>query len=229
MPRKQPTFAISVLVLFCLSLVFLFLAQLHGKFSGAPVSAAAQNEQNPFALIKTVVVNGAERTEAAASEATVLRGGRSTGPQTGMMLYVGDEIKTGPSVQLTIFFLDNAAEKDNEVLIDSNTHVQLGSLFTWAGRILARVKGTFETKTERARWSVRGTEYELVVNADGTNTLKVLKGEVQVDTGSFLPTVAVNPVENVPESAPMFVRAAFRPRQESSQQNQMEFVAVSGK
>ena len=230
MPRKQPTFAFSVLVLFCLSLAFLFLAQLHGKSSGAPVSAAAQNEQNPFALIKTVVVNGAERTEAAAADATVVRGGRSTGPQAGMMLYVGDEVKTGPSVKLTILFLDNAAEKDNEVLIDSNTHVQLGSLFTWAGRILARVKGTFETKTERARCGVRGTEYELVVNADGTNTLKVLKGAVQVDTGSFIPTVAVIPVENeIPQSAPMFVRAAFRPQRESSQQNQMEFVAVSGK
>lgn len=230
MPHKQPTFAFSVLVLFCLSLVFLFLAQLHGNSAGALMTAAAQNEPSPFALIKTVVVNGAERTEAAASEATIVRGGRSTGPQAGMMLYVGDEVKTGPSVKLTIFFLDNAAEKDNEVLIDSNTRVQLGSLFTWAGRVLARVKGTFETKTERARWSVRGTEYELVVNSDGTNTLKVLKGEVQVDTGSFLPTVAVNPVENETlQSAPMFVRAAFRPRQESSQQNQMEFVAVSGK
>ncbi|MEP6912548.1 MAG: PASTA domain-containing protein, partial [bacterium] len=75
-----------------------------------------------------------------------------------------------------------------------------------------------------------GTEYELVVNADGTNTLKVLKGKVQVDTGSFLPTVALNPVENeMPQTGPMFMRAAFRPPQESSQQNQVEFVAVSGK
>src|SRR6266850_1073327 len=230
MPRKQPTFVFSVLVLFCLSLVFLFLVQLHGKSASALTSAAPQNEPSPFALIKSIVVNGAERTEAAASEATVVRGGRSAGPQAGMMLYMGDEVKTGPSVKLTILFLDNAAEKDNEVLIDSNTHVQLGSLFTWAGRVLARVKGAFETKTERARWSVRGTEYELVVNADGTNTLKVLKGAVQVDTGSFSPTLAVNPVENeMPQSAPMFVRAAFRPRQEPSQQNQMEFVAVSGK
>ena len=230
MPRKQPTFAFSVLVMFCLSLAFLFLAQLHGKSSGAPVSAAPQNEPNPFALIKTVVVNGVERTEAAAADATVVRGGRSTAPQAGLMLYVGDEVKTGPTVKITILFLDNAAEKDNEVLIDSNTHVQLGSLFTWAGRILATVKGTFETKTERARCGVRGTEYELVVNADGTNTLKVLKGAVRVDTGSFAPTVAVNSVESeMTQSAPMFVRAAFRPRQESSQQNQMEFVAVSGK
>src|SRR2546425_306331 len=102
MPRKQPTFAFSVLVLFCLSLVFLFLGQLHGKSADALMTAAAQNEPTPFALIKTVVVNGAERTEAAASEATVLRGGRSTGPQAGMMLYEGDEVKTGPSVKLTI-------------------------------------------------------------------------------------------------------------------------------
>lgn len=230
MPRKQPTFALSLLVLFCLSLLFLFLAQLHGKSAGAHISTAVQNEQNPFAVIKTVVLNGAERTEAATSEATIVHGGRSSGPQAGMMLYVGDEIKTGPTVKLTMLFLDNAAEKDNEVLIDSNTHVQLGSVFTWAGRILARVKGTFETKTERARWSVRGTEYELVVSADGTNTLKVLKGAVQVDTGSFSPTVAANPVESdVAQSAPMFVRAAFRAPEELPQQNQMEFVAVSGK
>jgi len=230
MPRKQPTFALSLLVLFCLSLLFLFLAQLHGKSAGAQMSAAAQNEQNPFALIKTVVVNGAERTEAAASEATIVHGGSSGGPQAGMMLYVGDEIKTGPTVKLTMLFLDNAAEKDNEVLIDSNTHVQLGSVFTWAGRILARVKGTFETKTERARWSVRGTEYELVVSADGTNTLKVLKGEVQVDTGKFSPTVAVNPVESdISQSTPMFVRAAFSAPQQLPQQNQMEFEAVSGR
>jgi len=159
MPRKQPTLALSLLVLFCLGLVFLFLAQLHGKSAGAEMMDAAQNEQTPFAVIKTVVVNGAERNEAAASEATIVHSGRSSAPQAGTILYVGDEVKTGPAVKLTMLFLDNAAEKDNEVLIDSNTHIQLGSVFTWAGRILARVKGAFETKTERARWSVRGTEY----------------------------------------------------------------------
>ena len=150
MPRKQPTFPLTLLVLFCLGMVFLFVSQLHGKSAGAEVSSVTQDEQNPFALIKNVVVNGADRSDAAVSEATVAHAGKRSGPQVGMMLYVGDEVTTGANVKLTILFLDRAAEKDNEVVIDTNTRVQLGSLFTWAGRVLARVKGAFETKTERS-------------------------------------------------------------------------------
>jgi len=230
MPSKQPTFALTVLVLFCFSLVFLFLSQLHGKSAGAEMSAPAQDEPNPFALIKNVVVNGADRSEATVSEAIVTHLGKRSGPQVGMMLYVGDEVVTGANVKLTILFLDQVAEKDNEVVIDTNTRVQLGSLFTWAGRILARVKDAFETKTERARWSVRGTEYELVVQNDGTNTLKVLKGEVQVDTGNFSPTVAEHSGESdLPPGAPLFIRAGFKEPENLPQQKQMEFVAVTGK
>src|ERR1700674_4401961 len=226
MSRKQPTFALSLLVLFCFVTSFLLMVQWRVKPTAAQMPASSADEQDPFALIKTIVVNGAERDKADPPDATIVRAGASVGAESGMMLYVGDEVTTGPDVQLTILFLDKPAEKDNEVVIDSKTHVQLGSLFTWGGRVLASVKGYFETKTKTARWSVQGTEYELVVSPDGTNTLRVLKGAVRIDTGSFNPTVAVHSGESdQPASAPMFLRAGFRASEELPRQNQMEFVA----
>ena len=236
MLRQQPTFALSMLIVFCLSLTFMLLAQASADSPGAQMSPPPQDEPTPFALIKTIVVGGADKLAAATPEVVVVHAGRTSGAEAGMMLYIGDEVTTGSeattgsNVKLTILFLDNPAEKDNEVLLDSGTHVQLGSLFTWGGKVLARVKGIFETKTKRARWSVEGTEYELVVLPDGTNTLKVLKGAVHVITGDIAPTYAQNSIEREErQDAPMFLRTAFRDHEESPPQNQMEFVAVSGR
>lgn len=228
MSRKQPTFALSLLSLFCLSLSFLLLVQFRGNPAAAQIPSTSAVEPDPFAIIKTIVVNGAEIDKADPPDATIVHAGTSSGAKPGMLLYVGDEVTTGEGVKLTILFLDTPAEKDNEVVIDSKTHVQLGSLFTWGGRILASVKGYFEMKSKRARWSVEGTEYELVVE-NGTNRLRVLKGAVRADTGNFSPTIAENEESDKNLVGPMFLPAAFREPATSSQKKSMEFVAVSGR
>jgi beta-lactam-binding protein with PASTA domain/tetratricopeptide (TPR) repeat protein len=228
MSRKQPAFALSMLLLFCLGLAFLLLVQLRAKPAAAQIPATARD---PFALIKTIVVGGQNRDQAfAPNEVTIIHDGNSGGAQTGMMLYEGDEVTTGSDVKLTILFLDNAAEKDNEVQVFSQTHVQLGSIFTWAGKILAQVKDTFAAKTTRTQCSVVGTEYELTVDNNGATKVLVLKGEVKFETGSFSPTVAENhKAEDGLIDGPRFLPAAFREPELPSQQKPMEFVAVSGK
>lgn len=235
MSRKSPALVL-VALLFCAALGFLFVVQLRGKTAAAQISSTAQDERSPFALVKTIVVGDEERAEAfTPNEVTIVHDGKSSGAKPGTMLYAGDEVTTGKDTRLTILFLDNAAEKDNEVLVYSDTHVQLGSIFTWAGKILARVKDNFAAKTTRAQWSVAGTEYELAVDENtGTNKLVVLKGEVKVRTGTFAPTVAENSEEQAappdpPDDGSMFLRASFREPEPLPQRQRMEFVAIHGK
>lgn len=222
MSRTQPAFAISLLLLFCLTTGFLLVSQ----HSGAPVTAQPA-AGNPFAVVKTIVIRGAEVEKALPPDVTIIRGQTTTGAEPGTMLYEGDQVKTG-NAQLTLLFLDDAAEKDNEVVVDATTHVQLGSLFTWAGRILARVKGTFQTKTTRAQWGVVGTEYELVVQADGTNVLRVLKGEVRGETGPFSPgTATVVPRDVGSQDAATFHHASFS--EPSAQEVSLRFDVLPGR
>ena len=227
MSRQQSTFALGLLLLTCFSLSFLLLIQLQVRLSAAQGGAAAEDKQGPFALIKTIIATGSDRTRR--PDVTVVHAGTTVGASLGMILYAGDEVTTGADVKVIILFLDKQAENHNEVVLDAKTHVQLGSLFTWGGRVLASVKGYFETKTNRARWSVQGTEYELVVADDGTNQLRVLKGSVSAETGDFGPTVAADGETDRLPQGPMFLPAAFREPEALPQQRRMEFVAFSGR
>src|SRR5687767_15170192 len=143
MSRKQPIFSYSLFVLSCLIFAFLLVVQQLTHPAKAQ-NLAAPVGQNPLALIKTIVVQGKEVDKAIQPQVTIARGGATGGAEPGMMLYFGDHVTTGKDVRLTILFLDEAAEKDNEVVLDAETHVQVGSLFAWAGRILARVKDKFQ-------------------------------------------------------------------------------------
>ncbi|HKO97219.1 MAG TPA: PASTA domain-containing protein [Pyrinomonadaceae bacterium] len=227
MSRKQPVFTIGLLFFSCLVIGFLLVFHQRDHTALAQNTAPPLAGQNPYALIKTIVVRGAEVEKVGPSDVAVQRLGNTSGAEPGMMLYVGDHVTTGAGVRLTILFLDNAAERDNEVVLDASTHVQIGSLFAWAGKVLARVKDKFQTKTTRAQWSVVGTEYELVVQPDGTNVLRVLKGAVQGDTGIFTPTTSAAPEIN-PNAVGMSHHSSFRETALQSQ-SPMTFVAVSGK
>ena len=236
MSRKSPPLALVVL-LSCSVLGFLLAIQLRLRRAEAQTADAVVEQPGPFATIKTIMVGDAERQEASApDEVTIVHDQKRSGAKTGTMLYVGDEVITGKATRLTILFLDNAAEKDNEVLVYADSRVQLGSIFTWAGKILARVKDSFSAKTTRAQWSVAGTEYELAVDEkSGTNKLVVLKGEVKVQTGEFAPTVAEDSIEEAPVedgTTSMFLPASYRETtylEPLPQQTPMEFVAVAGR
>lgn len=234
MPRNKPYLALTTGCLFGLSLVFLFAAQFFRPSVGAKAFArptALQQSSEPIALVKRILASGAQKVDAALSEVKVTRasGGDEPG-QVDMRLYTGDEVTTGPTAQLTILFLDNVPEKDNEVLVDANTRVRIGSIFTWVGRILVRCKGAFATRTEKVKLGVQGTEYELIVQRDGTNKITVLEGVVSVEKEGLasLEDRTTNAWAGLPEAnlLPSFTRASFIPTEPP--QRKLELVAISG-
>src|SRR6266496_851427 len=192
MSRNSPHIALTAVCLLALSLVFLGAGQLFQPKPRAAVSSgqAAQGE-DPIAVVKSILVNGTDKPVADQSEMKVIRvTAEEQAGEAGMLLSAGDEISTGTNAQVTILFLDAAPEKDNEVLVDSNARIRVGSIFDRSGRVLMRVKGKFDTATEKLKLEVTGTEYELDVQ-DGTNTIKVLDGSVNVQKGSFSPSSIV--------------------------------------
>ena len=234
MPRNKPYLALTTGCLFGLSLFFLFTAQFFQPSVGAKAFAgptALQQSSEPIALVKSIRVSGAQKIDATISEVKVARasGGEDPG-QADMRLYTGDEVTTGPNAQLTILFLDKVPEKDNEVLVDANTRVRIGSIFTWIGRVLVRCKGAFATRTEKVKLGVQGTEYELIVQRDGINRVTVLEGVVSVEKEGLasLQDKTTNAWAGLPEVNlfPSFARASFVPI--APQQRKLELVAISG-
>src|SRR5438876_11944526 len=163
MSHQKPWLALTTSCLLALVLAFLFATQFFFSLSTAGAlqqPSTASLSADPLALIKSITVSRAKKMEAAISEVKVKRSGGAEEPGTAnTILYPGDEVTTGSNAQLIILFLDNPQEKDNEVLVDANTTVRIGSLFTWVGRVLIRVKGAFDTRTEKVKLGVQGTEY----------------------------------------------------------------------
>lgn len=163
-----------------------------------PASAAAAPTppppaQEPLALIKSIVVGGAERTDADAAQVKVVRAeaGKAEPGAAGMRLYKGDQVTTGADAQVTILFLNGAAESGNQVIVGSDSRVEISSIFSWWGRFFANIKGAFDVKSRVVNLGVRGTEFEFRVTEDGGEAvLTVLEGKVQVErteTGSLGP------------------------------------------
>ena len=103
------------------------------------------------------------------------------------------------NAQSTLLFLDNVAEKNNEVVIDVHTRIQIGSVFDWFGRIIMRVKGAFETRTEQVKLGVQGTEYELFAQP-AEDQITVIEGTVSAEKGSFGPSAGRSTIDTWPES-----------------------------
>ncbi|MGI9164835.1 MAG: PASTA domain-containing protein [Pyrinomonadaceae bacterium] len=234
MLRNKPYLALTTGCLFAVTLIFLFAAQFFQPSVGAEVSArpaVLQQSSEPIALVKSILVSGTQKIDAALSEVKVTRasGGDEPG-KSGMRLYTGDEVTTSPNAQLTMLFLDRVPEKDNEVLVDADTRVRIGSIFTWVGRILVRCKGAFATRTEKVKLGVQGTEYELIVQGDGTNRITVLEGQVSVEKEGLasLEDRTTTPWAGLPEVnlLPSFTRASFIPTEPP--QKKLELVAIAG-
>jgi hypothetical protein len=153
MSRKTLSFAVCIFFLSILA--FLYAAQLRfptAKAEASPQAAAPIQSTDPIALIKSITVNRDTKMEPELSEVKVKRSNQTEeAGRANMPLYRDDEVTTGPTAQVAILFLDNPQEKDNEVLLDVNTVVRIGSIFTRIGRVLIRVKGNLDTRTERVR------------------------------------------------------------------------------
>ena len=225
-----------------MTLVVAFLLAAQHFHSGATVLEPALQDADPVAVVKTILVNGAELTEAAQTEMKVTRlSAEVQGGQTGMLLVPGDEIGTGPNAKVTLLFLDAAPERGNEVVIDSNAQMRVGSIFNLLGRVLVRSKGRFEAATQRVKLEEAGTEYELVVQPDGTNRIRILDGTLRVQKGSFSPGTTRNDSRRsdgpvLADGGVNFLHSSFdtqttrrpRPAESLSRPGKMEFVAIRG-
>ncbi|HEY7784865.1 MAG TPA: hypothetical protein VIB00_09065, partial [Pyrinomonadaceae bacterium] len=180
MSRKKSFLSVALLALIVFTALSILITDRDlAHADSVKVQATAPD---PIAVIKTQLVGGQEKSPAALSEVRVKRAGGGEEPGIlDMRLFAGDEITTGPNAQLTILYLDEAPEKSNEVLVDSNSRVRVGSIFTWLGRVLIRCRGAFDARSEKVRLGVQGTEFELVVDPDGTNKVTVLEGSVSVE------------------------------------------------
>lgn len=232
MLRDKPYIAFTASCLVALTFSFLGAVQLSYFAPGAAARSAGapQTMSDPIAVVKSILVDGTEKLEAAQSEVTVTHvDSKEEGGKAGLLLTAGDEVITGPNAQVTILFLDAAPEKDNEVLVDSNARIRIGSIFDLLGRVLIRVKGKFDTATEKVKFDVNGAEYELVVQADGTNRIRVLDGAVGLETvGFFTSSIGASgpvPKPSVADDAAEVVRSF---EIAGSPQKRMEFVAVRG-
>jgi ferric-dicitrate binding protein FerR (iron transport regulator) len=98
----------------------------------------------------------------------VRRQGRAYAGGVGMPLYAGDEVRTFGASYARIRFVDG-----DRVWLDHETHVRVGSLFTFFGRVFAAVSGVFEIDTEFVTASTEGTEFAVSVGRGGRNEFSV--------------------------------------------------------
>lgn len=216
--------ALRATCIFGLTATLFCSALLHSTSAGTPVASAALEptpspQPIPVALMKSIVVDGVLKNVADESELKVKRANGGIEPgQTGMRLFTGDEVFTGDDVvigkkvQTTLTFLDEAVEQNNEVVVDTSSHVQIGSIYSWYGTIILRLRGVFATKTEKVILGVQGTEFELVVAANGDNRITVLEGVVTVEKNLPGPTTSLRPAEKIETTkvtANAFLQSSF--------------------
>src|SRR5882724_2357746 len=97
MSRNNPHIALTSICLLALSLVFLGAAQLFQSTPRAAVpSESALQSEDPIAVVKNILVNGAEKLVADQSELKVTRvTAEEQAGEAGMLLTAGDEVSTG--------------------------------------------------------------------------------------------------------------------------------------
>ncbi len=188
MSRQNSYITLASYLGITVAVAFLFAAPRFSSIPGAvaPSEFLVEND-DPVAIVKSIVINGTEQDEAPTSE---LRVTRASAPeqagQAGMQLIAGDEVSTGPNAKVSLLFLDGAPEKDNEVLIESNARIRIGSAIDLSGKILIRSKGQFQTVSPKMRLDSTSAEYEVDVQPDGTNRVRVIEGSVSTTTGTFV-------------------------------------------
>jgi ferric-dicitrate binding protein FerR (iron transport regulator) len=98
----------------------------------------------------------------------VLQAGRSTVGRDGMALHSNDVVRTFGSSYAQVRFLDG-----DQVWLDFDTRVRVGSIFTFFGRVFAAVSGVFEVDSEFVAASSEGTEYTVTIGRGGRNNFSV--------------------------------------------------------
>ncbi|MDJ0738176.1 MAG: FecR family protein [Gammaproteobacteria bacterium] len=103
----------------------------------------------------------------------VIRGGRRLGTRTPLTLQPGDEVRTGPGAGAVIRLLNGG-----EVVLAPDTHVRLGSLEVFFGRVLADLRGLFEIEDDTLVAAVEGTRLLFERERGRSTRVAVLEGRV---------------------------------------------------
>lgn len=104
----------------------------------------------------------------------VFRGGRRLDPRTPLALQPGDQVRTGPDSGAVIRFANGG-----EAVLAPDTHVQLGSLEVFFGRVLADLRGLFEVEDDTMVAAVEGTRFVFEKRRGGSTRIAVLEGRVR--------------------------------------------------
>lgn len=108
----------------------------------------------------------------------------------GSVLDDGDKLRTGTDGFISIIFTDDktqlkirpnttitvSGERDEDFSISKRVNLELGELFA----DVTKQKGTLEIATPTSVASVKGTEFWVIVNEDGSSQVLTLQGLVQM-------------------------------------------------
>lgn len=92
-----------------------------------------------------------------------------------MPLNIGDEVWTGPNSAVAIRFPNGS-----QLYLRSNSHIKIGSVFTFFGELFVSVRGAFQVDTEFVTAGAEGTEWVMLVSPNGDTRSMVLGGRVRV-------------------------------------------------
>jgi hypothetical protein len=92
-----------------------------------------------------------------------------------MPLNIGDEVWTGPNSAGAIRFPNGS-----QLYLRSNSHIKIGSVFTFFGELFVRVRGAFQVDTEYVTAGAEGTEWVMLVSPNGDTRSTVLEGRVRI-------------------------------------------------
>lgn len=105
----------------------------------------------------------------------VLRSDSRLNTMPRMPLNTGDEVWTGPNSAVAIRFPNGS-----QMYLRSNSHIKIGSVFTFFGELFVRVKGAFQVDTEFVTAGAEGTEWVMLVSPNGDTRSTVLEGRVRI-------------------------------------------------
>jgi FecR-like protein len=135
---------------------------------------------------------------------SVARGGGSFAPaSTGAMVQPGDSVKTDDKGRAALGLPDGTLTRlasGTELTLTSAHFMKSGNLhdvklFQKIGRTLINVQhlvsgATFQVAGQSATASVRGTRFEVIVNPDGSMTVKLFEGQLDFDGKNHVHLVA---------------------------------------
>jgi len=222
---QNQTVVRSVAIIGVAIALVVFLAGAYGPLPVASGQGRSSDPAAPAASIDKIVVGGTNVIDASGNVTVTRANGEKVQPvTTGLLLYRGDTILTLPNTQVTVIFLDTPVpEKHNQIIIDGDAKVSIGSADSWWGRVWTKVSGLFTSKTTYVKVGATGTEYELNVSKNGgQTTLVMLEGNfLDVTRGTFTlagQVASIGPVQrDVRTTTPQFITTSFD-RENSTQE-----------